>query len=233
MLQIAKSCGRAESTIHRWLHKLNISVRSISEAVHLSEANHCELSKEAIEWIDGELLGDGCMSIHSSYSACFCYASKYPEYIQYVKDTLESFGIEGGKIYKRLHKRLNCYYYSYASHFYIELLPIHLRWYPNGKKIVPKDIVLTPLTVRQWFIGDGSLKKPKGNRQPKVELGTYNFSIPDVNWLINQLVNLGFKATRKFYNNYIYISTYSTKAFLNYIGKCPVECYQYKFSYNK
>ena len=62
-------------------------------------------------------------------------------------------------------------------------------------------------------------------------LSTCGFSISDVEWLISQLNELGFKATRMSSNNVIHISTYSAKAFLNYIGKCPVKCYQYKWNY--
>jgi len=56
----------------------------ISKTIHLQRANHCFLSKEAKEWIDGELLGDGCLQSQRRYSANFHYSSKYPEYIQYI-----------------------------------------------------------------------------------------------------------------------------------------------------
>ena len=75
--------------------------RNMSEAFHSARGNHCKLSQEAIEWISGELLGDGCLQSQSKYSALFSYTSKYWEYINYVADTLKSFGIEQiGKIYK-------------------------------------------------------------------------------------------------------------------------------------
>ena len=51
-------------------------------------------------------------------------------------------------------------------------------------------------------------------------------------WLTQQLNKLGFKTTITA-DNRIRISAYSTKDFLNYIGKCPVKCYQYKFNYEK
>ncbi|GAJ16322.1 unnamed protein product, partial [marine sediment metagenome] len=56
-------------TIWRWLKRLNILCRSYGEANHLRQANHCNLSPKAIEWINGELLGDGCLSSQSKYSA--------------------------------------------------------------------------------------------------------------------------------------------------------------------
>lgn len=232
--QIARLCKVDVSTIKYWFIKLNIPHRSLSETNHLSQANHCHLSQRAIEWISGELLGDGCLSSQSRYSASFKYSSKYLEYIKYISNTLRSFGIEqAGKIRKRYDERFNRTYYLYSSLHYVELLPIWEQWYPEGKKIVPKNVILNPLIVRQWYIGDGSLRcrRKRIKKGPRIELATNGFTITDVKWLIKELIKLGFRATRWSFSNEIGISTYSTKAFLEYIGSCPVECYQYKWNY--
>ena len=84
--QINKICGMA--SIIYWLKKYNISRRSDAESVHLRRANHCKLSKKAINWINGELLGDGCLLSRSPYSAKFLYSSKYLEYCQIVNLTI-------------------------------------------------------------------------------------------------------------------------------------------------
>jgi predicted DNA-binding protein YlxM (UPF0122 family) len=236
MPQIGKLCNISDVSIGYWLSKFNIPIRSDAEAIHLKTSNHCVLTKEAKEWINGELLGDGCVYSINSYSATFQYGSKYLEYIQYVSDTLKSFGIEqAGKINKRYHEKSNSYSYPYSSRRYVGLLPIRERWYPNGKKIIPRDIELTSLICRQWYIGDGSLSHPKfkGKKQgnPYIRLATEGFLIEDVKWLITELKKINFKVTWQPNNNGIRISPYSTKDFLNYIGICPVKCYQYKFDY--
>lgn len=33
------------------------------------------------------------------------------------------------------------------------------RWYPKGKKVVPKDLRLTPVSALHWYVGDGSSGK--------------------------------------------------------------------------
>jgi len=231
MNQIAKLSGISDGTIKYFMKKYNISHRSQSEANHLARGNHCELSPKAIKWINGELLGDGCLCSQSAYSARFSYGSKYFEYCQYVSNILKSFGVkQTGNIREQYYKEYNSYVYYYTSLSYVELLPIYKQWYPNGKKIIPKNIKLTPLTMRQWYIGDGYLKHPKNGR-PTIELATCGFLISDVNWLIRRLSDLGFKATRWITNNTINISTKSTKEFLDYIGDCPINCYKYKFNY--
>lgn len=232
-IQIGKKCSLNAETIRCWMKRNNISRRSYSEYNHLGKANHCQLSQEAINWINGELLGDGHLYSHSIYSAGFSYGSKYYEYIKYVLDKLNFFGIEKvGKIRKEYHEEFNSFSYSYQSRSYVELLPIRKKWYPNGKKIVPKDIKLLPSTIRQWYIGDGSLIHPKKGR-PYILLCTKGFIVSDVKFLIKKLIELKFKATRELFQNRIHISTFSTEQFLKYIGNCPVKCYQYKFNYIK
>jgi len=240
-VQIGAICGVVESTIRKWLKKYNIIRRSSGEANHLRQGNHCNLSDRAMQWIEGELLGDGCLYSKSKYSAQFTYSSKYNEYINYISNTLLKFGIRRtGKIYFRenIHYKINNIpthskeSYSYTSKRYAELKPLYDKWYPEGKKIVPRDIELTSILLRQWYIGDGSLKIGKGARS-RIKLSTQCFTINDVEWLIEQLNKLGFKSTRQSRNT-IRISAYSTKDFLNYIGNSPVKCYQYKWSgYNK
>jgi len=232
--KIAEICGvKSPNTIRHWLKEYSIKIRSISEAIHLKCGNHCNLSQEAIEWINGELLGDGCLASQSLCSAHFQYGSKYLEYIKHISDTLTSYNINQlGNIRKYCNKEWGNYSYSYSSSNYAELYPIYKQWYPEGKKIIPKDIELTPLTCRQWYIGDGSLDCQK-KQKPCIKLATCGFTISDVNWIIKELTKLGFKAMRQKYNNTIRISTYSTKKFLDYIGNCPTKCYQYKFDYYK
>jgi len=232
-VQIGKLIKVNDETIRNWLWKLNISVRPKGEGEHLACRNHCNLSQEAKEWIDGELMGDGCLYSHSKYSAGISYSSKYLEYANYVSNTLKSFGIKkAGKINKYYRKEMDCYDYHYASLSYPELLSIRKRWYPKGKKIIPRDLKLTPLVLRQEHLGDGTLIHYKKGK-PAIVLSTDGFSIEDVNWLVNELNKLDFKSTRRNCDNSIHISTYSTKDFLSYIGECPVKCYDYKWDYYK
>lgn len=188
--------------------------------------NHCNLTFEATEWLNGELLGDGSLTIPSLGSACFSYSSTYLEYAQYVSSTLKSFGIEQvGKILKYTYKYT---FYRYTSRAYSELFLLCYMWYPKGKKIVPKFIKLSPVTCRQWYIGDRCLQHTQAG-SPRIVISTQSFLKKDVEWLVKQLWEIGILATRQPVKNVISVSTYSTKDFLDYIGECPVECYKYKW----
>ena len=238
LFQISKLLQADRGTIRRKLKKYGISLHSLSEANHLRQVNYCSLTQKAIEWLNGELLGDGSLCSDSEYSARFSYSSKYKEYIEYVSKTLDSFSIkQSGKIFERATIQIKgkkfkkpAITYQYHSLSYEELLPIRQKWYPEGKKIVPKDIKLTPLTIRQWYIGDGCLHHHK-NIEPSINLATCGFTMEDIEFLVSKLRELGFKAVRHPSRNTIHISPCSVKDFLDYIGKCPVECYQYKWNY--
>lgn len=225
------------TTIQYWIKKNNISIRTLEEAKHvrsLRQVNHCTLSKKAIEWINGAVLGDGYLSSSSDYSACLYYGSKFFDYCKYISETLNSFRIKQcGNINEQYNKDWNCYAYQYVSLKYAELLPLRKHWYPAGKKIVPRDLKLTPLTCQQWYIGDGYLYPGKNNIRSHIVLSTCGFPVVDVEWLRIQLTKLGFKTTRQPSGNTLRISVHSTKEFLNYIGSCPIKDYQYKWYYNK
>jgi len=231
VINIANKCNVNEKTIRRWLRKLNIPIRYRPEFTHLCRVNHCQLIPKAIQWLNGEMLGDGNIQSNSKYSARFQYTSKYWNYINYISQTLNSFGIkQGGKINKTYHKDFDCYTYHYCSLSYEKLLELKEKWYSNGHKIIPKDIKLISVTLRQHYLGDGSLvHQRKGNGNPYIVLAMYGFSINNINFYINQLNDLGFKATKRKTKNTVAISAYSTKKFLNYIGECPCEVYNYKW----
>jgi len=232
--QIGELCSAGQSTIRRWMIRLNIPLRSRGEAFHLRQGNHCNLSLKAKEWINGELLGDGCLIAYKNYSARFSYSSKHLEYIQYISKTLASFGIkQGGNLRKRYFVKNNYYCYNYQSLAYPELFLIWKNWYPGGKKAVPVNLILTPLTTRQWYIGDGTLAcYPKRKKtRPRITLYTCGFLPCDVQQLIRQLKAIDLIVNYQLPSNSIAISAYSTKDFLNYIGNCPIACYQYKWDY--
>jgi hypothetical protein len=250
-IQIAQEQNTTEKTIRYWMEKLEIKSRLNSEAQHLLKINHVALIPKAIEFIDGELLGDGNLHSCSQWSALYQHSSKYKKYIEWLSNQLEQYGIkQTGEIYKRYHKECiyNGHYYSahwsyfYASLSYTELLPLRQKWYrlynpetdpPNWRhkyiKIVPRDIELTPLRCRQWYIGDGDLNHSINKiSNDYIKLSTQGFPIADIEFLVYKLNKLGFQCHRT-KNNTIRISSYSVSNFLTYIGPCPIDCYKYKW----
>lgn len=66
-------------------------------------------------------------------------------------------------------------------------------WYPSGKKIVPKGLVLTPRVLAWWYMDDGS--RCIGPRQrsdtEQYRLYTMGFTRKDVEFLVKKLKEIG------------------------------------------
>ena len=143
--------------------------------------------------LNGHLLGDGCLHIPSAQSKNARFqlirAASDIEYLdwsaEYFKDYIPSGATSK---YSSFDKRYNKTYYK--SSFYTRTLPIfteyYNKWYPEGKKIVPKDLVLTPLIIAVWLADDGCIGNYK-NGQLVIQFSTNNFPYKDVEFLHSQL----------------------------------------------
>ena len=250
---IANECNVNKSCICKWLKRHNIKSPYIK---------HIKLSQKLIEFLNGEMLGDGGLYSVNNVSANFQYGTKHKEYLEWLLKLLSIYGLEDtGGIHSynkqnKKNKRISTTY-TYQTRRYRELKKLHNMWYLQHhsfcpscdivfnddeliskycpicnkhllyKKIVPMNIKLTPVTLRQWYIGDGNLHK-YGNY---IRLFTKAFPKSGVELLVRELNKLNFKCKRN-KNNIIVLSAKSTRSFLNYIGNCPKEItniYGYKW----
>lgn len=63
------------------------------------------------------------------------------------------------------------------------------RWYVNGIKIVPFDLILTPKTIAFWYMGDGNSYWVSGNHDKKVNItfSVEGFDTESINHLKTKL----------------------------------------------
>jgi len=66
------------------------------------------------------------------------------------------------------------------------LLPYYERWYPNGNKCVPQDLILTPLVLAIWFADDGCIQNVD-KWSLDMKLSTEGFSYNETVYLVNLL----------------------------------------------
>lgn len=151
-------------------------------------------SKEQIEIVTGLMLGDGCIHYYRD-------TAKYPrltntrkstdiDYLKWQYDILKDVYSSPPKEYSKFDKRTNKTYHScYANsraapvfkHFYD-------LWYPSGKKLVPKNLVLTPLVIAVWFCDDGNMRfNNKNETSLAIKFATDGFLKEDVEFLANLL----------------------------------------------
>ncbi|MHA2203453.1 MAG: helix-turn-helix domain-containing protein [Candidatus Hodarchaeales archaeon] len=100
-------------------------------------------------------------------------------WVQYIKEFLEkkgtpmSYGINNANTTAAKYHTISIW-----SRYSVQFMKLYHQWYPNGKKIVPKNIQMSPTTLLHWFIGDGYSSKSG------LGLSTHSFSVIDVEFLI-------------------------------------------------
>jgi len=224
-------------TIWDWMSKLDIPRRSLSNAGHLRQVNHVILSPYLREVIDGELLGDGSIELgKGGQSGRYRHGTKHRLYLEWLFKFLDFEELQqSSEIRKRIIEEKGawckraCYFAKTRN--YEELASVYQRWYPKGKKSVPLDLILTPVSVLHWYIGDGCYiyKKKPNYTYTRIDLATCSFSRAGVNLLRNLLAS----ALRTPLRN-IHVRSYLTcpnlisfgkkdvlRHFFDFIGPCP------------
>jgi hypothetical protein len=212
------------SSFMRILRKNNVAIRSVSDGVNLYLENTFQkdstiINEELDEIIMGNLLGDGCVKKLKNR----CIYSHLDKHIEYIEWLINIF--ENSSILCHLNNTINisgCY--SFQTNSYQCLNDYYIKFYKE-KRIVPLDIILTPIVLRQWFISDGTNSKQSGLSIAK---SPYNDN------LMVQLKNIiGEKCSyhldlKRGWGKYYIPKKYKEK-FFEYIGKSPIQCYEYKW----
>jgi len=85
------------------------------------------------------------------------------------------------------YEQTRCLVYTESRNYFTI---IHSKWYENNKKVIPRDLKLTPITLAYWYMGDGSQQG-----RNRAIFATDNFSLIDQLLLIKELKLLGIKST--------------------------------------
>jgi len=222
-VEIGEQFGLDYSTVLKYARAVGIPIRGRDEAA--KKRRGCVALKGRLaEILDGELLGDGSLIKPRRGDAYFTYTTSRRGYLEWLLGLLASFNLEptGKGIYKAVGSGWSprpCYHYH--SKRYPELTDFYQRWYPNGKKHVPKDLVLTPITCLHWYLGDGSLNSPLPT--PYITLSTQAFTKEEVEFLVsllNEIVGEA-KVGKHPSGPVITMSSKAARRFLEYIGPCP------------
>lgn len=193
------------------------------------------LTKTQKEFLVGNLLGDGgiCFGgIRSLYPRLTCQRQAIDkDYVYYQYSLFKDFYGTGPKFREVFDKRNNKIYtnYSILSRSGLIFKELYNKWYPDGKKIVPKDIELTSLTLLIWFLDDGCVIT-SGNSL-KIKFSTDAFIKDDVIFLCNLLENFIQEKLKIYKNGSGYIirgETLATVKIINIIDPIFLECMERK-----
>jgi hypothetical protein len=229
-----KDCSKILNTSHITL-SLWMRQNKIPIDLHRKHSNvEFTFSKNENEIIDGCLLGDGHITKPKGKSCQFSYCSSKFEHVNFVYKKLKRLmvlGCRNGPIKHRTKdKRTKKYYTSYKikTQNNIAFYKLRIRWYPNNIKIVPSDVKLTPQSILFWYIGDGGIIN--GKRCQYIKISTHCFTLTEVEFLKSTLSEFNPKIYGK-KQPVIYIPHNRIQKFLDYIGECPVLCYDCKWKF--
>lgn len=191
-------------------------------------ATSIPINSSLITNINGWLLGDGCLPFSRTKQTCFSFSTQHEAYANFVSDMLSKNSIPNS-IYKTYRKRFDKDYFTVRSFSSMELGELYKKWYSNRVKIVPKDLILHPSTVRNWIMDDGTRHK----HSDAMILSTNSFSKNECYSLLEKLkeiVNEGYMSVQNGKNGpRIYLNKISANKLLEYVGSCDVKVFDYKF----
>lgn len=221
--KIAKKYDVTEGAVFIKFRRYGIERRTMPESQALN-SNYVELTHSFISFLNGLLVGDGCIAkpTFRNKSTWYSHSDKNKSYLEWLKQCFLEFDIRCSNITQ--HR--NTLVWAIKTKSYRDFIEIRKTWYPNGKKKIP-NIKLTPITLFNWYIGDGSYDKK--SRSHKVVICS-QFD-QDGKAYMNRLINsIGIKTS--VYPQSIYIKKESWPTFFKYITnhKYPIpNCYKYKF----
>ncbi len=152
-------------------------------------------SSIAHQLVEGSLLGDAYISdLSCAYQETHC--TKQRDYLMWKKRLYEASSLRVGASFGSAMaqgKRFPNYRIEIRSSHRTDIKYPYLRmqrerWYKNGKKIVPRDLVLTDLVLAVWFMDDGFRYR---NGRTRSEIAAHGFSEDERLFLVALLKEKG------------------------------------------
>lgn len=212
---------------------LNRAIKENSNCRKCAGLNHrinrdANFKNSELDIISGLLLGDGSLSKPTA-NAYIKIGCENIEYLEFLTNQISVF--KGRKVlqYVDLDGILKN---ELSSLMYQNITELHNLWYLNRIKIVPQNLILSPITCLHWFLGDGN-----NGHGEYIKLHTEGFTKIEVDYLVKKLHDLNIMAypykrmnPKLFGDGYIImLGRQPMIKFLEYIGECPVKCFKYKW----
>jgi hypothetical protein len=189
--------------------------------------------EDMLELLDGLLLGDGSLERTGYNGARFCLSQteSHAPWVDQVRHLLEEFGLEcritcgrGGPVVIKGKQCIRRPSYGLRTFASSQLFEQYTRWYPDGKKI-PFDIRLTPLSISQWYFGDGGI----GGKGYHARFCTDGFTEDDVRRLIEHLkLTYGWNPHHVDRNRILLSQRKDRESLLQMLSGRVPSCFQYK-----
>lgn len=205
--------------------------------------------------LDGLILGDACITLsNEKYKKKDGEVSIYPFY-RYSHKCKHKSWLEDIQIWLKSNSLSTTLYevkpstnsYTKNVNWCLDsrsnlFVDVHKRWYipyyyqdKQGyecfkyRKIVPRDIELTPECVANWYMGDGNLHLGRGY---PIVIATNGFTHSEIEFLACLLNDYIEFDCAKRYECLIVITREGTRKFIDYVKSYIVPCFNYKVEVN-
>lgn len=111
------------------------------------------LSEKQQSIVEGCMLGDGYMRCKKNAHLQITHSIKQKVYVDWKYSRLRKYVLTPPKTYKGNEKRIG---YRFFTRSLPQFTRFYHRFYINSKKIIPRDVKITPLALAVWFMDDGS-----------------------------------------------------------------------------
>ena len=194
------------------------------------------------EIITGLLLGDAYISRHvinkGNSRIGIGQSPLHKEFLDKIAEYFLDLGV--GTTLRRyigLNKTVNKIYTTYylITQKNPTFTQMYHTWYPEGKKIIPQDLIITPKILSFWFMCDGSSHWHNKGNSVDLQISTAGFTESDVRLLNEKLhrLNLDFNIFNKA-KKYWILRTSSQKnneRFINIVEPYIIPCFRYKIKH--
>ena len=181
------------------------------------------LSKVQQQLIVGCVLGDGYMRKKVNAHLQITHSIKQKEYVDWKYANLRNIVLTPPKVYMGNAKRIG---YRFFTRSLPCLTTFYDMFYRKGVKMVPENLILSPLSLAVWYMDDGS-KSRKASY-----LNCQQFDPISQSNLLETLARIGILASLNKDKTYsrIYISYSYTPILVNMIKRYIVPSMRYKLS---
>ena len=133
--------------------------RNFMQELHRRKNQKLVVTSRQEEILTGSLVGDAYITARGQIQ--FEQSVHQKEYLFWKHQELSSISYKNVSIAKRFDKRYKHENISYRFWTRQYFASWREKFYLNNKKIVPKDIQLTPLSIAVWYMDDGCLSDNK------------------------------------------------------------------------
>jgi len=179
------------------------------------------LSKVQKQVILGSILGDGYMRKKTNAHLQITHSYKQKEYVDWKYKILRNLVLTKPSKYRGNANRVGYRFFTKSTPDLTEFYDI---FYKNKEKVIPNDIILTPLTLAIWYMDDGN------KSYKSCYLNTQKFSKESQENLMQSLKSIGINSNlnkdKKYFR--IRITTEGTQILFGMIKKFIIPSMYYK-----